>query len=460
MHKFKTLLLSFLPILALAQEEQATSTDAAAIKSFYSTALIENQGYQWLKELTEMGPRLTGSKQADEAVQYFKAIADSLGFETSLQEVKVPQWIRGDQEVAYYKTQQGEKVELNPCALGGSIGTAKKGLTAPLFEIKSFDQLDTLTDELQGKIAFYNIAMDPGFINTFSAYSSTAKMRYVGAMEASKKGAVGVVIRSLSATINDLPHTGSMTYRGAEAKIPAIAISTLDAEKLSKDLKVNSDIQFFMKMNCEERDSVISHNLVAEIKGSEKPEEVIVIGGHIDSWDLGTGAHDDGAGCMHSLDAVWLLKELDLLPKRTLRVVFFMNEEFGLNGAKVYAQRSKEEGIDHVIAMESDAGGFTPRGISMVAPDSIITRIRKLRDYLEPYGVHEFSETGAGADISQLKSDDLVMIGLRPDSHRYFEVHHSSQDVLAQVNARELELGSATLAALIYLLDKYDIVAL
>ncbi len=215
-----------------------------------------------------------------------------------------------------------------------------------------------------------------------------------------------------------------------------------------------------MQMAPRELDSVVSYNLVAEIKGSEKPEEVIVIGGHIDSWDLGTGAHDDGAGCMHSLDAVWLLKELDLLPKRTLRVVFFMNEEFGLNGAKVYAQRSKEEGIDHVIAMESDAGGFTPRGISMVAPDSIITRIRKLRDYLEPYGVHEFSETGAGADISQLKSDDLVMIGLRPDSHRYFEVHHSSQDVLAQVNARELELGSATLAALIYLLDKYDIVAL
>lgn len=459
MHKFKTWLLSFLPILALAQEEQVTSADAAAIKSFYSTALIENQGYQWLEELTEMGPRLTGSKQADEAVQYFKAIADSLGFETSLQEVKVPQWIRGDQEVAYYKTHQDEKVELNPCALGGSIGTAKKGLTAPLFEITSFDQLDTLTDELQGKIAFYNIAMDPGFINTFSAYSSTAKMRYIGAMEASKKGAVGVVIRSLSATINDLPHTGSMTYRGAETKIPAIAISTLDAEKLSKDLKVNSDIPFFMKMNCEERDSVISHNLVAELKGSEKPDEVIVIGGHIDSWDLGTGAHDDGAGCVHSLEAVWLLQKQQLLPKRTIRVVFFMNEEFGLNGAREYAKISKKEEVNHVIAIESDAGGFAPRGISMVAPDSLIEKIKSFRPLLEPYGIHQFMQNGSGADISQLYRPDLVMLGLRPDDHRYFDIHHSAADVLSAVSPRELEMGSATLAAFIYLLDKYDITA-
>src|SRR5690606_4851481 len=209
-------------------------------------------------------------------------------------------------EEASYKT-DGEKVGLNPCALGGSIATPKKGLNAPLFEITSFEQLGALTDELKGKIAFYNIPMDPAFINTFHSYSNSAKQRYVGALEASKKGAVGVVIRSLSATINDFPHTGSMTYQGAEVKIPAMAISTLDAEKLSADLKSNPDLGFFMKMNCESRDSVISYNLIAEIKGAEKPGEVIILGGHIDSWDLGTGAHDDGAGCVHSLEAVWLL---------------------------------------------------------------------------------------------------------------------------------------------------------
>ncbi|HAD97449.1 MAG TPA: peptidase M28 family protein [Cryomorphaceae bacterium] len=438
---------------------QAQTDETATIKSIYTHALTKQQGYEWLRKLTGMGGRLAGSDEATEAVKAFQKVADSLGFTTQLQEVTVPHWVRGPKEAAYY-TLNGQRYEVAVRALGGSIATPAEGLTAEVVEITSFEQLDTMTDELEGRIAFYNMPMDPAFINTFFAYGSAVKQRYVGALEASKKGAVGVVARSLSSSINPYPHTGSMTYAGADQQIPACAISTLHAEQLSRDLKANPKLEFFMQMAPRELDSVVSYNLVAEIKGSEKPEEVIVIGGHIDSWDLGTGAHDDGAGCMHSLDAVWLLKELDLLPKRTLRVVFFMNEEFGLNGAKVYAQRSKEEGIDHVIAMESDAGGFTPRGISMVAPDSIITRIRKLRDYLEPYGVHEFSETGAGADISQLKSDDLVMIGLRPDSHRYFEVHHSSQDVLAQVNARELELGSATLAALIYLLDKYDIVAL
>lgn len=412
----------------------------------------------WLEELTEMGPRLTGSENATNAVYHFQKIADSLGFETTLQAVTVPQWVRGDQEQAYY-TNDGSKTVLNPCALGGSIGTSKNGLKAPLFEITSFEQLDTLSDELAGKIAFYNIPMDPAFINTFHAYSNSAKQRYIGALEASKKGAIAVVTRSLSATINDLPHTGSMTYTGAEVKIPAMAISTADADKLSSDLKANPRLELFMKMNCESRDSVISYNLIAEIKGNEKPEEVIVLGGHIDSWDLGTGAHDDGAGCVHSLEAAWLLQQINLLPKRTIRVVFFMNEEFGLNGAKVYAKQSLKQNTNHVIAIESDAGGFTPRGISMVAPDSIVSKIRELRSLFEPYGLHQFTESGSGADISQLYSKDLVMLGLRPDNHRYFDIHHSAADVIESVSPRELEMGSATLAAFIYLLDKYDITA-
>lgn len=443
---------------AKAQNTPSPLTDEQTLKGIYTTALVKNQGYKWLEELTEMGPRLTGSDNATNAVYHFQKIADSLGFTTSLQPVTVPHWVRGEQEVANYNT-DGKEVTLNPCALGGSVATQKKGLKAPLYEIRSFEQLDTLTTQLEGKIAFYNIPMDPAFINTFFAYSNSAKQRYVGALEASKKGAVGVVIRSLSATINDLPHTGSMTYQGADVKIPAMAISTLDAEQLSSDLHKNPALQFFMKMNCESKDSVTSYNLVAEIKGSEKPDDIIILGGHIDSWDLGTGAHDDGAGCIHSLEAAWLLQQMNLLPKRTIRVVFFMNEEFGLNGAKVYAKESKKENLNHVIAIESDAGGFTPRGISMVAPDSIVSKIRGLRGLFEPYGLHQFTESGSGADISQLYSKDLVMFGLRPDNHRYFDIHHSSADVIESVSPRELEMGSASLAAFIYLLDKYDITA-
>lgn len=433
--------------------------DAKVLKEIYTEALVSQQGYRWLKELTDMGPRLTGSPQATEAVQYFRKKADSLGFTTYLQKVKVPHWVRGEEEIAYYEL-DGVKKEMSSCALGGSIATSKKGLKAPIIEVTSFEELDSLdTEEVEGKIVFFNLKMDPAFINTFFAYSSAVKQRWAGAVEASKKGAVGVVIRSLSSSINRYPHTGSMTYQGAKEKIPAIAISTKDAEVLTKDLLKNPMLEFYFKTSCKSLDSVYSYNLIADLKGYDKPDEIILIGGHIDSWDLGTGAHDDGAGCMHALEAAYLLKKLNLPSKRTVRVVFFMNEEFGLDGARTYAEEAKAYSLNHVIAIESDAGAFSPRGISMVAPDSIVTKIKNYRTLLEPYGIHQFSQNGAGADISQLFAEDLVMIGMRPDNHRYFEVHHSALDTFESVNAREMEIGSATLAALIYLLDKYDITA-
>lgn len=447
---------SFIQAQPKAPEEDE---DTKVIKSIYTTALKEQQGYKWLEKLTNIGGRLTGSPEATTAVKDFAVLADSLGFKTTLQKVKVPHWVRGDKEVSYY-TFNGKRIETNGCALGGSIGTSKSGLEGQIVEINSFDELEEMgKNALKGKIAFYNIPMDPTFIRTFFAYGNAVKQRYAGAVEASKKGAKGIIIRSLSSSINEFPHTGSMTYTGAKKKIPAMAISTLDAERLSHRLLQEPDLEFFFKMNCESLDSTYSYNLIAEIKGSEKPDEVIVIGGHIDSWDLGTGAHDDGSGCIHALEAAYLLQKLNILPKRTLRVVFFMNEEFGLNGAKEYARQSFADSVNHVIAIESDAGGFTPRGISMVAPDSIVDKIKAFRSYLEPYGIHQFSQNGGGADIGQLYKEGLIMIGLRPDGHRYFEIHHAATDVLASVNARELEMGSATMAAVIYLLDKYDITA-
>ncbi len=432
--------------------------EAPVIKQIYTTALVENQGYEWLEKLCSKGSRLAGSKQATQAVLDFQKIADSLGFQTQLQAVTVPHWVRGPKEIAHYEF-GNKKYYMRCTALGGSVATPSEGLKAELIEIKSFAQLDSIKDELKGKIAFYNIPMDPAFINTFFAYSNAVKQRYAGALEASKKGAIAVIIRSLSATENIYPHTGSMTYVGAKKKIPAMAISTADATLLSQHLKEDPQLLFEMRMACEWKDSVQSFNLIADLPGKEIPDEIILIGGHIDSWDLGTGAHDDGAGSIHSLEAAWLLQKLDLLPSRTLRVVFFMNEEFGLTGAKEYAKQTQIKQWNHVIAMESDAGGFSPRGISIVAPDSIIDKIKMLRPLLEPYGIHQFSQTGSGADISKIKSDDLVMVGFRPDNHRYFEIHHSALDNISAVNPRELELGSATLASLIYLLDKYNIIA-
>lgn len=445
--------------LVVHAQDDDYAYDAGVIKEIYTEALTQQNGYKWLRELTNIGGRLAGSEEANKAIYHFQKKADSLGFTTYLQKVTVPHWERGEKEIAHYKT-NGITKEVRSCALGGSVATPKKGLTANVVEVSSFEELDALDAKMvKGKIIFYNMKMDPSFINTFFAYSNAVKQRWAGAVEASKKGAAGVVIRSLSSSINPYPHTGSMTYQGAEEKIPAIAISTLDAEALSKDLKEDPKLKFYFKTNCVQKDSAESFNLIAEIKGYDLPDDIILIGGHIDSWDLGTGAHDDGAGSIHALEAAYLLKKLTLHTKRTVRVVFFMNEEFGLDGARTYAAESKAYKLNHVIAIESDAGGFSPRGISMVAPDSIVNKIKGFRGLLEPYGIHRFSQNGAGADISQLYAEDLVMIGMRPDNHRYFEVHHSERDVFENVNARELEMGSATLASLIYLLDKYDIVA-
>tara|TARA_R110002072_G_scaffold216105_2_gene373462 strand:+ start:378 stop:1763 length:1386 start_codon:yes stop_codon:yes gene_type:complete len=455
----KSLFLSFILIAAMGSQAQQTENefDQQNIKKIYTTALTDQYGYKWLKKLTDIGPRLAGSDQATQAVLDFKKLADSLGFETSLQEVRVPHWIRGEKEESYYIF-NGKKILTNGCALGGSVATKKKGLKAQIVEITSFEELEAMDKKaLKGKIAFFNIPMDPAFIFTFFAYGNAVKQRYVGAVEASKKGALGVIVRSLSSSVNKYPHTGSMTYADAKKKIPAMAISTFDAERLSNHLVQEPGLEFFYKMSCKWGDSTSSYNLIADFKGKEKPKDIIVVGGHIDSWDLGTGAHDDGAGSIHALESAYLLKKLGLLPKRTLRVVFFMNEEFGLNGAIKYARQSVKDSVNHVLAMESDAGGFSPRGISMVAPDSIIDQIKSLRSLLEPYGIHQFSQTGAGADIGQLSKENTVMIGMRPDGHRYFEVHHSALDTMESVNARELEMGSATFAALIYLLDKYDI---
>lgn len=445
---------SFLLLSLLGCTSLNAQTDQEIFRSIYSQALGEQQGFAWLTELCGLGPRFAGSEQATESVLYFKEIMDSLGFETRLQAVKVPHWVRGKEQG--WIVRGIDQTQMALTALGGSVATPLGGLKASVVEIPSFEALDTLN--LEGKIAFFNIPMDPTFISTGYAYGSAVKQRWAGAMEASKKGAVGVVIRSLSSSINKYPHTGSMAYAEDIRKIPAAALSTFDAEMLSKQLKKDADLQVKLELTCEWQDSVYSYNLIADLQGSSRPEEVIVVSGHIDSWELGTGAHDDGAGSMHALEAAYLLKRMNLPLKRTLRVVWYMNEEFGLNGARVYAKQAKANTKErHVIAMESDGGGFTPKGLSIDAQETVVSKIKKYRSLFEPYGIYQFSKGGSGADVGQLKADDIVLIGLRPDNHRYFEVHHSKLDNISAVNAREFTMGSATLAALIWVMDRDDV---
>ncbi len=280
-------------------------------------------------------------------------------------------------------------------------------------------------------------------------------------MEAGKLGAKGVIIRSMNLRLDNFPHTGSMTYGelAVEQRIPSAAISTNDSEILSKALKQNNKLQFYFKQNCKQYDDVTSYNVIGEITGSELPNEIMVVGGHLDSWDLGDGSHDDGAGCVQSMDVLRLLKESGIQPKRTIRVVLFMNEENGLRGGKKYAEIAKEAKENHVFALESDSGGFTPRGFSFDCSDENFVQVQSWNTLFKPYLIHYFEKGHSGADIGPLKSNSMMLAGLVPDSQRYFDYHHASNDTFDAVNKRELELGAATMAGLVYLVDKYGVIA-
>ncbi|WP_343485705.1 M28 family peptidase [Allomuricauda sp. d1] len=442
---------------------QAQSEDEKQIRAIYDAALTEAKAYDWLNHLSnQIGGRLSGSVQAQQAVEYTKEQLEDLGLDRVwLQPVMVPKWVRGTPEFAYIENKPGVTNNVPICALGGSVATPDGGLKAEVIEVQGIEELEAIgRDSIEGKIVFYNRPMDPTKISTFSAYSGCVDQRYSGAAEAGKYGAAGVIVRSMNLRLDDLPHTGSMSYgeTPVEKRIPAAAISTNGAELLSTTLKLNPNIKFYFKQSCKQYPDVESYNVIGEIRGSEHPEEIMVVGGHLDSWDLGDGSHDDGAGCVQSMEVLHLFKKIGYKPKRTLRVVMFMNEENGLRGGNKYAQVAKSKNEQHVFALESDAGGFTPRGFSFDTDEANFEQVQSWKPLFEPYMIHLFVKGGSGADIGPLKDEDLVLAGLRPDSQRYFDHHHAENDTFEHVNKRELELGAATMASLVYLVDKYGII--
>ena len=438
------------------------TADAEQVKAIYAASLTQGRSYEWLNHLSnQIGGRLSGSIQAQLAVEYTRDQLDSLGLDRVwLQPVMVPKWVRGTPEFAYLETKPGITTNVPICALGGSVATPLGGLKANVVEVSGIQELaDFGREKIEGKIVFYNRPMDPTLINTFESYSGCVDQRYSGAEEAAKYGAVGVIVRSMNLRLDDFPHTGSMSYGEVpvDQRIPAAAISTNGAELLSTTLKLNPNIKFYFKQNCRQLDDVESYNVIGEIRGSEYPQEIILVGGHLDSWDLGDGSHDDGAGCVQSMDVLHLFREIGYKPKRTIRVVLFMNEENGLRGGNAYAKRARERNEKHVFALESDAGGFTPRGFSFDCSKANFDRILAWKPLFEPYLIHMFIKGGSGADIGPLKNGEIVLAGLRPDSQRYFDHHHAENDTFEHVNKRELELGAATMTSLIYLIDKYGI---
>ncbi|MEX0272832.1 MAG: M28 family peptidase, partial [Flavobacteriaceae bacterium] len=386
----------------------AQTEDEKQLRAIYDVALTKGKAYEWLNHLSnQIGGRLSGSIQAEQAVAYTKAQLEELGLDRVwLQPVMVPKWVRGTPEYAYVETYPGKTTTVPICALGGSMATPAIGIKAPVVEVMGIEDLERLgTEGIKGKIVFYNRPMDPTLISTFQAYGGCVDQRYSGAAEAGKYGAVGVIVRSMNLRLDDYPHTGSMSYGDTplEERIPAAAISTNGAEFLSTTLKLNPDTQFYFKQNCRQFEDVESYNVIGEIRGSTYPNEIMVVGGHLDSWDLGDGSHDDGAGCVQSMDVLRLLRESGYTPKRTLRVVLFMNEENGLRGGNKYAEVAKQKGETHVFALESDAGGFTPRGFSFDCSEENFQKIKAWTPLFEPYLIHQFIRGGSGADIGPLK---------------------------------------------------------
>ncbi|MFN0201854.1 MAG: M20/M25/M40 family metallo-hydrolase [Bacteroidia bacterium] len=433
--------------------------DSLAIRRIYDEALSRGQCYDNLRVLCKsIGARLSGSPQAEKAVFWGQEVMRKAGFDSVwLQPVKVPHWVRGNKEEGKIVLDNKNQLNVPVCALGGSVGTPASGLKAQVIEVQNFEELASLGEsKVKGKIVFFNRPMDEKLISTFRAYGGCVNQRYAGAMHAAKYGAVGVIVRSMTLKHDEYPHTGSMGYVDSLPQIPAAAIATSSADLLHKHLGINPKVSFYLNLSCQLLPDVDSYNVIGELEGSTNPLEYIVVGGHLDSWDKGEGAHDDGAGIVHSIEAVRLFKAVGIRPKHTLRAVLYMNEENGAKGAAKYAKEAEEKFEKHLYAIESDAGGFSPRGISIDTDNKAeFEKMMSWKPLFEPYQLTDIEKGGSGVDVGFLKKQTIGLMGLSPDSQRYFDHHHADTDVFEAVHQRELELGAAACAAWMYMLDKY-----
>jgi carboxypeptidase Q len=438
----------------------AQSDDSLLIRKIADEVLVNGTAYSNLHTLTKkVGGRLTGSPQMYKAEAWGEqALKDAGADKVFLQACNVPRWIRDGKDEA--KLISGGKEEsLYVLALGNSVSTDAKGITAPVILVNSFDELEQKKDEIKGKIVFYNYKFNPKFIETFWGYSDAVRYRGAGASRAAKYGAVAVLVRSITNSTDNFPHTGAMRYDNVNPKIPALAVGLLDADKLADALTKNNDVKVFVKTNAHTLADTVGHNVIGEFTGTEFPDQYITVGGHLDSWDPAEGAHDDGAGCVHAIEVLRSLKAIGYKPRHTIRVVLFADEENRGDGGTKYAEEAKAKNEKHIFGLESDAGGFTPRSFSFILSKEKAEVIRsKWIPLLQPYGVYQFTIGFAGADVEPLNATlGTPAAELNPDSQRYFDYHHSPNDVFENVNKRELELGAINMAALIYLVDKYGL---
>ena len=448
--------------LVISGVAQAQSVDSLFIRKLADEILLRSNAYENLRVLTKsIGPRLAGSSGMVKAEKWGLAAMQAAGADKAwMQECMVPHWVRGGVDKASTMVNLGDGkrgISLDVVALGNSMGSGPKGVTAEVLEVKSFEELELKREQVKGKIVFYNYRMDPRYINTFQAYGDAGAYRGQGPSRAAALGAVGVIVRTLSPVLDDNPHTGATRYEDGKPKIPAVAISTNGAVELSKLIAEGKVKSIYVKTNCKMLEDAPSFNVVGELRGTEYPDEIITVGGHLDSWDLAEGAHDDGTGCVQSIEVLRAMKALGIQPKRTIRAVMFMNEENGLRGGSKYAELAKQENKKFIMGLESDAGGFTPRGFGYSASEAQSAKIEKWQPLFKQYGALEFTKGGGGADIGPLRSLGTALIGLNPDSQRYMDLHHAKTDVFEAVSERELNLGAVVMTAMVYLVSKYGL---
>lgn len=448
----KKILGTTLTLLGLAVFGQAKE-DSIQFAKISTEILNKGKAYNELRELTKnIGHRLSGSASYEKAVIWAEQkLRDAGADKVWLQEVVVPVWVRG-KESLQVKTSGGKWKSLKMLSLGNSEGTGGKDISGEIIMVRSMEEYDKLSPELvKDKIVFFNYPFSQTYIETFRGYGDAAKYRSTAASLTAKKGGKFAIIRSLSSAFDDVPHTGSMRYQD-DKKIPAVAVGSTTADELAELLK-SQKITAKLNSNCGMKGEKLSHSVIGEITG-KKDKSVIVVGGHLDSWDVGEGAHDDGSGIVQSIEVLRTFKNLGIHNNHTIRVVCFANEENGVKGGVMYGKTVKENNEKHLFAIETDAGGFTPRGISLDMDNEKRKQIQSWADLFLPYGVYDFKNTYSGTDLYPLHDLGIPTAELVPDSQRYFDIHHTEEDTFEKVNRRELLLGASTLTQIIYMIDK------
>ena len=415
----------------------------AAAARIIGAALTSDRAYSRLAHLTDhIGNRISGSQNLERGIEWAVTEMKRDGLDNvRAEKVMVPHWVRGEESLEML-TPVPRKLQM--LGLGNSVGTPAEGISAEAVVVRSFDELDRLGEQVRGKIVVYNAP----FVN----YGATVSYRLEGASRAARYGAVAALVRSITPVSLQTPHTGAMTYDANQPKIPVAAVTIEVAEFLQRMNDRGDRPTLRLKMEAKFLPDAESANVIAELKGSEKPDEIVLISGHFDSWDVGQGAHDDGGGCIVAWEAVRLLKELGLKPRRTIRVVLYTNEENGLRGGNAYRDAHRAEIVKHILAIESDSGVYRPEGFGLAAtaPLQMRSNMQEIAKLLSGIGADQIAASGGGADIGPIVREGVVGASLDVNGEHYFDIHHTPADTLDKVNPRELALCVATMAVMAY----------